>query len=73
MRPAIFQSQEEENVKVNEDTKRIIGKVGIGFAAAGAAVAIIFGVAAESVSGAITIAIGIATGIGALLAGFFKK
>ena len=60
-------------MNLNEDTKRTIGKVGVGVAAAGAVVAIIFGVAAEAVSGAVTIAIGIATGIGVLLAGMFKK
>jgi len=73
VRPAIFQFQEEENMILTEGTKKTIGRVGIGLAAAGAVVAIIFGVSADTVSGAVTTAIGIAAGIGALLAGFFKK
>ena len=57
---------------MTEETKRTIGRIGVGVTAAGAAVAVIFGVAAETVSGAVTIGIGIATGIGALMA-IFKK
>ena len=58
---------------MTEDTKKTIGKVGLGVAAAGAAVAIIAGLSAEAVNSAVTISVGIATGIGALIAAIWKK
>ena len=58
---------------MEEKTKKILGRAGLILTGVGAAVAVIAGVSAETVSGVVTGAVGLAAGAGALLALIFRK